>query len=73
MFVYVEYSINFKLMFVVFCSSSYILGGQGVPPGTKREKCKACNGSGMVSIMLQNSSLAIVIMIFFLIKKWFLR
>ncbi|BAB11067.1 DnaJ protein-like [Arabidopsis thaliana] len=22
-------------------------GGQGVPPGTKREKCKACNGSGM--------------------------
>ncbi|AED95612.1 Chaperone protein dnaJ GFA2 [Arabidopsis thaliana] len=25
-------------------------GGQGVPPGTKREKCKACNGSGMTSL-----------------------
>ncbi|KAH0899781.1 hypothetical protein HID58_049349 [Brassica napus] len=24
-------------------------GGQGVPPGTKRERCKACNGSGMVN------------------------
>ncbi|WZZ01530.1 hypothetical protein YC2023_073858 [Brassica napus] len=22
-------------------------GGQGVPPGTKRERCKACDGSGM--------------------------
>ncbi|CAH2044840.1 unnamed protein product [Thlaspi arvense] len=25
-------------------------GGQGVPPGAKREKCKACNGSGMTSM-----------------------
>ncbi|ESQ32509.1 hypothetical protein EUTSA_v10004199mg [Eutrema salsugineum] len=25
-------------------------GGQGVPPGTKREKCKACNGSGMTTM-----------------------
>ncbi|CAF2144015.1 unnamed protein product [Brassica rapa subsp. narinosa] len=25
-------------------------GGQGVPPGTKRERCKACNGSGMTTM-----------------------
>ncbi|XP_010547239.1 PREDICTED: chaperone protein dnaJ GFA2, mitochondrial-like [Tarenaya hassleriana] len=25
-------------------------GGQGVPPGTKREKCKACNGLGMTTM-----------------------
>ncbi|VVB15453.1 unnamed protein product [Arabis nemorensis] len=25
-------------------------GGQGVPPGTKREKCKPCNGSGMTTM-----------------------
>ncbi|KAL0737821.1 hypothetical protein Bca4012_014031 [Brassica carinata] len=25
-------------------------GGQGVPPGTKRERCKACDGSGMTTM-----------------------
>ncbi|KFK31336.1 hypothetical protein AALP_AA6G098700 [Arabis alpina] len=31
----------------VVCNSC---GGQGVPPGTKREKCKPCNGSGMTTM-----------------------
>ena len=61
------YQSKVKFLFVLLH-----LGGQGVPPGTKRERCKACNGSGMVSVMLQNSSLATVIMIFFCFK-WFLR